>query len=56
MTVFKIKTGDEHTYASFRDESNKEILVDHLIQYANQVKIGTPVFLLFGGDGTGRMD
>ena len=52
MTVFKIKTGDEHTYASFRDESNKEILVDHLIQYANQVKIGTPVFLLFGGDGT----
>ena len=52
MTVFKIKTGDEHTYASFRDESNKEILVDHLIQYDNQVKIGTPVFLLFGGDGT----
>lgn len=52
MTVFKIKTGDENIYASFRDESNKEILVDHLIQYDNQIKIGTPVFLLFGGDGT----
>ena len=52
MTVFKIKTGDENTYASFRDVSNKEILVDHLIQYDNQIKIGTPVFLLFGGDGT----
>ena len=52
MTVFKIKTGDEKTYASFRDESNKEILVDHLMQYDNQIKIGTPVFLLFGGDGT----
>lgn len=52
MTVFKIKTGDEKTYASFRDESNKEILVDHLMQYDNQIKMGTPVFLLFGGDGT----
>lgn len=52
MTVFKIKTGNENTYASFKDVSNKEILVDHLIQYDNQIKMGTPVFLLFGGDGT----
>lgn len=52
MTVFKIKTGNENTYASFKDVSNKEILVDHLIQYDNQIKMGSPVFLLFGGDGT----
>lgn len=52
MTVFKIKTGNENTYASFKDVSNKKILVDHLIQYDNQIKMGTPVFLLFGGDGT----
>ena len=52
MMVFKIKTGEESTYNLFQNKSNNEILVDHLIQYDNQIKIGTPVFLLFGGDGT----
>ena len=52
MKVFKIKTGDENTYKSFHDKNNSKILVEHLIQYDSEVKIGMPVFLLFGGDGT----
>ncbi|MEE1212788.1 MAG: AAA family ATPase [Treponema sp.] len=52
MNVFKIKTGSEETYAKFNNPSVKKILVDHLIQYDELIKIGEPVFFLFGGDGT----
>ena len=52
MNVFKIKTGSEETYAKFNNPSVKKILVDHLIQYEELIKIGEPVFFLFGGDGT----
>lgn len=52
MNVFRIKTGDIHTYQIFNELKNDTILVDHLIQYENEVEIGAPVFLLFGGDGT----
>lgn len=52
MSVFKIKTGSEETYSKFNTPSVNRILVDHLIQYDDLVKIGEPVFFLFGGDGT----
>lgn len=52
MIVFKIKTGSEETYAKFNNPSVNKILVDHLIQYDELVKIGEPVFFVFGGDGT----
>ena len=52
MKVFKIKTGNEVTYDEFYNLSNNSILVDHLMQYENDIEIGAPVFFLFGGDGT----
>ena len=52
MSIFKIKTGSEATYKEFNTSSAHRILVDHLIQYDDLVKIGEPVFFLFGGDGT----
>lgn len=52
MRVFKIKTGSDDTYRQFNTPSVKIITVDHLIQYDDKVKIGDPVFFLFGGDGT----
>ena len=52
MKVFKIKTGNQETYHNFYDISNNKIIVDHLIQYENEIEIGSPVFLLFGGDST----
>lgn len=52
MSVFRIKTGSEETYKEFNTPSINKILVDHLIQYDDVVKIGEPVFFLFGGDGT----
>ena len=52
MSVFRIKTGSEETYEKFNNPSVNKILVDHLIQYDDLVKIGEPVFFLFGGDGT----
>ena len=52
MTVFKIKTGSEEIYEKFNAPSINKIIVDHLIQYDDIIKIGEPVFFLFGGDGT----
>lgn len=52
MSVFKIKTGSMETYTQFNNPSINKIIVDHLIQYDEFVKIGEPVFFLFGGDGT----
>ena len=52
MKVFKIKTGNENTYEKFNNPEINKIFVDHLIQYDDIVEIGSPVFFLFGGDGT----
>lgn len=52
MTVFRIKTGDMETYNLFHNKGSNQLTVDHLIQYENDIKIGAPVLLLFGGDGT----
>ena len=52
MKVFKIKTGNPETYKNFNDLSNSKIIVEHLIQYENEIKIGAPVFFMFGGDST----
>ena len=52
MKVFKIKTGSEKTYENFNNPAVDKISVDHLIQYDDIVEIGSPVFFLFGGDGT----
>lgn len=52
MKVFKIKTGSEKTYENFNNPDVDKILVDHLIQYDDIVEIDSPVFFLFGGDGT----
>ena len=52
MKVFKIKTGSENTYEKFNNPDIDKIFVDHLIQYDDIVEIGSPVFFLFGGDGT----
>lgn len=50
MLVLRIKTGSEEIYNLFTTKD--KILVDHLIQYENMIKIGQPVLLIFGGDGT----
>ena len=52
MKVFKIKTGNPDTYKNFNDLSNSKIIVEHLIQYENEIEIGSPVFFMFGGDST----
>ena len=52
MKVFKIKTGNPETYKKFNDLSNSKIIVEHLIQYENEIEIGSPVFFMFGGDST----
>jgi hypothetical protein len=44
MKVFKIKTGNPETYKNFNDLSNSKIIVEHLIQYENEIEIGAPVF------------
>lgn len=51
MAIFKIKTSDAEIFRAYRE--GQEILkIDHLIQYENEIAIGAPVLLLFGGDGT----
>jgi hypothetical protein len=51
MAIFKIKTSDAEIFRAYRE--GQEILkIDHLIQYEDEIAIGAPVLLLFGGDGT----
>lgn len=50
MIVFTIKTSSEKAYNCFQKDTN--IVIDKLIQYEDKIKIGMPVFLIFGGDGT----
>jgi len=51
MLIFKLKTSDESVVNAYKTGRNI-LRIDHLIQYEDMVSIGTPVLLLFGGDGT----
>ncbi len=51
MTIFKLKTSDAKIFDAYKKGQNI-LKIDHLIQYEDEIYIGAPVLLLFGGDGT----